>query len=627
MIKHWRLHNFKSVRAQTELEFAPITLFAGANSSGKSTMIQAILMLCQTLASKVPSRSVVLNGHILRLGSFDDLRSFNSELSAIGVGATLEPHPRVREGFYLPTQVGASRAYMFRSRRVGQLQSVSFDLAFDAAVALGPGEISQLQPKLQSCAVSATLSGEEDTEESVSLEVTRSHVGIEERVAALHLADAPNAPNLFLSEGLEYNVNMDVDSSESIRQFTPTNEPVGCVLNHFLPNFIVVRFDERDEAARIVTESLIEPRSRPSSLVRPQALPRELMPFLRERLGERFPGRRGTLFGGTEDTDVSTLQEWASVIQRLRLDERAALRSSLREMAADIRGFLTREGPNYLLGGVRPPDELLEAVEFLNYYFISSVKYLGPLREEPRPLYPLVGSTDPADVGMKGEFTAAVLDVHRNVRVEYVPPGGVSGETLDGGTLTRPLHAAVLDWLQYLGVVHELSARDLGKLGHELKVKTNSTDLAHDITHVGVGVSQVLPIVVMCLIANKDATLILEQPELHLHPRVQTRLGDFFLSVALGGKQCIVETHSEYLINRIRLRIASAREDSLGSLVRMYFVGKEAGSSVYRPVRVNRYGAIQDWPDGFFDESQREAEEIIRAAIAKKREERRGNDA
>jgi predicted ATPase len=59
----------------------------------------------------------------------------------------------------------------------------------------------------------------------------------------------------------------------------------------------------------------------------------------------------------------------------------------------------------------------------------------------------------------------------------------------------------------------------------------------------------------------------------------------------------------------------------------MYFVGKEAGSSVYRPVRVNRYGAIQDWPDGFFDESQREAEEIIRAAIAKKREERRGNDA
>ncbi len=108
--------------------------------------------------------------------------------------------------------------------------------------------------------------------------------------------------------------------------------------------------------------------------------------------------------------------------------------------------------------------------------------------------------------------------------------------------VTRTLEAAVIDWLQYLGVANSVSSRDQGKLGHELKVALSDTDSTHDLTHVGVGVSQVLPILVICLLADRDSTLVFEQPELHLHPKVQTLLGDFFLSMALINKQCIVET-------------------------------------------------------------------------------------
>ena len=132
--------------------------------------------------------------------------------------------------------------------------------------------------------------------------------------------------------------------------------------------------------------------------------------------------------------------------------------------------------------------------------------------------------------------------------------------------------------------------------------------------------SQVLPILVMCLLADPDTTLIFEQPEIHLHPRVQTLLGDFFLSMSLLGKQCILETHSEYLVSRLRFRAAAAESADIAKRIRMYFVEKQGESSSFRPVVVNEFGAIVDWPEGFFDQSQNEAEATLRAAMNKRRQ-------
>jgi predicted ATPase len=124
----------------------------------------------------------------------------------------------------------------------------------------------------------------------------------------------------------------------------------------------------------------------------------------------------------------------------------------------------------------------------------------------------------------------------------------------------------------------------------------------------------------MCLLSDTDSTLVFEQPELHLHPKVQTLLGDFFLSMALCNKQCIVETHSEYFIDRLRFRIAAASsEKELNSQAKIYFVEKPSQSSSFREVVINEYGAISDWPEGFFDQSQQQAEAILNAALAKKR--------
>src|SRR5262249_3526225 len=114
--------------------------------------------------------------------------------------------------------------------------------------------------------------------------------------------------------------------------------------------------------------------------------------------------------------------------------------------------------------------------------------------------------------------------------------------------------------------------------------------------------------------------LIFEQPELHLHPRVQTRLADFFISMTMIHNQCIVETHSEYMINRLRYQVAISEGASLANDIIMYFVEKQTGCSTYRLIRINQYGVITDWPKGFFDENEENAAAILKAGMEKRRQ-------
>src|ERR1022692_288517 len=90
MITKWKLFNFKSVKNETPLSFGPLTIFAGPNSSGKSTCIQSVLLMCQTLRNQIGSRSVILNGVLTRLGQFSDLKSFGSDANQILIGCELQ---------------------------------------------------------------------------------------------------------------------------------------------------------------------------------------------------------------------------------------------------------------------------------------------------------------------------------------------------------------------------------------------------------------------------------------------------------------------------------------------------------------------------------------------------------
>ena len=153
-------------------------------------------------------------------------------------------------------------------------------------------------------------------------------------------------------------------------------------------------------------------------------------------------------------------------------------------------------------------------------------------------------------------------------------------------------------------------------------MRTPGTTEFQDLTNVGVGVSQVLPIVVTCLLAAPGSTIIIEQPELHLHPAVQARLADFFVAMIMLQKQCVIETHSEHVIERIRFRIAQDRTNFIQDKTKIFFFGKENGSTEVSEIAVNRFGSIDDWPRDFFDQSQIANEAIVLMALERHKAER-----
>ena len=139
-----------------------------------------------------------------------------------------------------------------------------------------------------------------------------------------------------------------------------------------------------------------------------------------------------------------------------------------------------------------------------------------------------------------------------------------------------------------------------------------------DLASVGVGVSQVLPVILLCLLSEPADLLILEQPELHLHPALQKRMADFLLVFVRAGRQILVETHSDHLVNQLRYQIAVDQTDELQKLVKLVFAEQKDGITTYRESEINEYGGLsEDWPDGFLDISAKSAQDLVRHGLRK----------
>ena len=247
------------------------------------------------------------------------------------------------------------------------------------------------------------------------------------------------------------------------------------------------------------------------------------------------------------------------------------------------------------------------------HIMMDNICYLGPLRRAPSfIMLSSPGST--GGIGQEGELTASVLRYRGNKIIDKAPvPDGIASEL--------PLAEAVGKWVSYLGLADDISVKDLAGLGLKVNVKPSGVESEVSLTSVGVGVSQVLPVVVLCLLAEPGSVILLEQPELHLHPGLQQRLADFFIAVAESGRQLIVETHSEYFVSRLRRRVVEDTDDELLKLVKIVSAerDRETGETTYRDIDLTQYGEIQDWPKGFFDQAAVDEREIIRGALLKRK--------
>ena len=138
------------------------------------------------------------------------------------------------------------------------------------------------------------------------------------------------------------------------------------------------------------------------------------------------------------------------------------------------------------------------------------------------------------------------------------------------------------------------------------------------ITDVGFGVSQILPVITLCYYAPEGSTILLEQPEIHLHPRVQAGLADVLVdAMKTRGIQIILESHSEHLLRRLQRRVAE--EEIQPNQAALYFCSTEKGESRLTSLELDLYGNIRNWPKDFFGDEFGEIAAMSQAALKRKR--------
>ncbi len=237
--------------------------------------------------------------------------------------------------------------------------------------------------------------------------------------------------------------------------------------------------------------------------------------------------------------------------------------------------------------------------------------YLGPLREYPQREYRWAG-TKPVDVGLRGERTidailsATQLNEKRN---------------LGGKTHYKSFQGIIAHWLRKLGLIHSFAIEEIvtGSNLYQALVQQGSGSPKVLLTDVGFGISQVLPALVLLYFVPKGSTILMEQPEIHLHPSVQSGLADVILTAAkTRNLQVLVESHSEHLLRRLQRRVAEG--GCKDGLVKLYFCRSSSLSASLEDLELNMFGEIQNWPEGFFGDEFGEIAAIQKAGLKRRGE-------
>lgn len=498
MIRSIQLRNFKAFQDTGEIELKPITVLAGVNSGGKSSVLQGLLLLKQTLEDRYARDALNIDGRFVSAAALNDL--------AFGK----PPLRGCRIGYRLVVDVG-----LHRTSAAKHFPSVS------------QGTSERWVPLR--CTADLEFGYRKDSEGRQRIRVTR--VDIVSRVHAV--------PDEQLRLGWE--------SAQSDHA------------GPLPPEEIRLAWDSRRasqvELSGITPDGVLE--------------------------GSRYT----------------------------QLGFRGPFPDYVRA-APNPGGGVGRSGFVSLPSPLRQP--ISDMVRSLD----GGTFYLGPLREEPRRAYLHAGS-GAVEIGQKGEYVAQVLWMEKDQIIQFTP-------SREESVRDASLADAVVETFHRLGMLQSIKVSSEKQVVYQILldlIGERKRGKSVTIADVGFGVSQLLPIVVMGLRAPRGSLLLFEQPEIHLHPKLQAGLADFFLALTTSGRRVVVETHSDHLIHRLRRRIAEDRSDKLAAAVNILFVrpGEEGTGSAIHPLRVDPYGQIENWPPEFLPEAADEAEAVLMAGISKRR--------
>jgi hypothetical protein len=224
-------------------------------------------------------------------------------------------------------------------------------------------------------------------------------------------------------------------------------------------------------------------------------------------------------------------------------------------------------------------------------YRLRRLTYITAERIGPREFYPIDETA--TVVGPAGEHALSVLHLGRDERV-------LDGLMIEGiaPTRLRQVEARMRDFFPGCGLevlqVPQANAVTLG-------LRTSADTSFHRPIHVGFGLTQILPIVIAALSASAGDILLIENPEVHLHPGGQAKMGQFLAQVAKAGVQVIVETHSDHVLNGIRRAVKDEQLTPEQVALHFFRPRSENMPQVISP-QLDKSGNIDSWPEGFFDQ-------------------------
>lgn len=559
MLKMWRIKRFKPIDDSGELELAGLTVLSGQNSSGKSSILQSILMVAQTLSNPIADRPLIINGLFLQLGQFKDILKNKSRNKTIELDFELDldqivpidraPSRKPRESLNDTVKVSAKFSGLIPNK-----QTVSSDQASKIS-------LKSIKLETRSLLYQMELFPEENNPKNLH------QLNIAEMDQTLRGTFFSNVipdniyKSLFGDDDKTYFVK--VDKGGQKKEYLVS-------LSHFIPRRFYGKYSlverKKREYERYFSDlferrvNLREMTSFPKT-TRSTALNKEIQDI---ELDSDFKQNFFDLLNkleispSFEGDKLLDLFKWLQKIQLLHL-RRNTISAYRLILALITEEYLKHEElPNSSDEGIEiisfenPELEVWQRIsDYIAKYFTRRIRYLGPLRADPQVAQRFSPSSEVDDVGIRGEYAAYVYDTNQNNFVEYYNP-------YESHINKDKLKNALDNWVKYLNVGERVQIEVAGQTGVIWQIIPKQGNAPLPLTAVGVGVSQILPILVMGLLAPKGTLLIVEQPELHLHPRVQSRLGDFLVGLVKCGKQCLVETHSENLINQLRLHIVQA---------------------------------------------------------------------
>lgn len=581
VLKGIEIENFKSYLEKQFIHISDLSVLLGANSSGKSTALQALLTMKQTIECNSPDEELLLSGKYVALGDFDDVIS-DSKTDCFSLAVVLEENEKSEnsiENDKFKIAWKFKRADDGISAKLDSLSIIFRDLT------LSFKRVNNLQYMY----INGKRSPFSTKISNLIISKYYVHYDVEFNNK---LADLLNE----LSKELLPKKSITVQTDQLIGLKEIESFYFKLMDRIQTDGNIRSDFKNHSEAAEKVEDLLDKfcEQELPGFELISRIIPKELRLRILDMALSSF---------GTLKNINSILNKYDEILSNYTSNEHDIDKyKGKMEIGNNPFWSFNRDGEKR--------DDLTQlkfAIDFYNSFLkniLSKVFFVGPIREAPKGLYNIGFETIPKYVGPTGAYFASVL-LHENKKErEYILPNRIERCTLSD---------ALAEWMIHLNVASAVDVDKKNSFGFSVSIK-NMEQVKSDIMNVGIGTSQVLPVLISVLLSEPDEMLIFEQPELHLHPYSQSRLADMFTEFCKHGRKIILETHSEYFLLRLRYHIVKEHFSQDSTAVNFF---QNKGGTKVTFANVSGYGNI-DYPEDFIDETQELLNSILEASFERK---------